>query len=62
MEFDAETYRKGYAAAESLIDTYGVACTRIWYPDGGASSGRSADYCLGFLTCIGVTLERQLQG
>lgn len=56
--FDAAAYREGYAWAESLIDTYGPEHTRLMKP----APWRSGDWVLGFNTCIGVTLERQLQG
>lgn len=54
-EFVASEYAAGYAWAESLIDTYGVETIRNHQP----APWRSRDWCIGFTTCIGVTLERR---
>lgn len=62
-EFDQAAYSAGYGECASLIDTYGVEWVRRYALQvGGRVGGEHADWTLGFQTCLGVTLERELQG
>lgn len=56
-EFNQVHYQAGYAEAASWIDTYGVEVVRKMTPMPG-----TLDWTLGWQTCIGVTLERELSG
>ena len=62
FEFNQGDYGRGYSAASSLIDTYGLRQTREDYPTTYNFGHRSEDYRLGFMTCLGVAYEKQMEG